>query len=212
MTNSDGNAAPTPTMLDFYRSYGFAVYAWNRAEQSVRNLLATIAAEDIHAQSNPRAVILTAELGSRGIVQALQSFANATMEAEAQDAVIFLVRYFEIVLSYRNYYVHGVTHITSANPNPKDDKELNENPIGLIRHVSSKGKIIYHEDSIDYFDLERFIQWSNLMVRYSNQLSAHIYWPGERAPLPDKPTLPPQLVKRVQPYRSPRHRRPSSQG
>ena len=116
------------------------ITAWNRVEASYRALLIAICGK------TPAAYILTAGLGSRGLGEALRSYAADGMTDPHLSAVKHAVEFYNRVLGFRNYYVHGIQRIAySAHARVA---------VGEVQAVSSKGRFVLHDELISQAEIE----------------------------------------------------------
>jgi hypothetical protein len=174
----------------FLIALGQLVLDWNFAEGWMRYLLATLAGQDDQISQ-----ILTVELGSVGLENALTAFANHILQPEHGDGVLHGVEMYERLRVHRNYYVHGVlVHI--------DYKQF-----GIAMSVSAKGKIKQEVDRVDAVRLEMIAAQCCALGDYLSALRSHILGlkqeNDEPFPLPNKPPLPEKLAKT--PRRPPPH-------
>ena len=138
---------------EYAAKLGAAVVLWNATEGTIRELLRLLARGMKVTEGSVGAWILVTELGSRQLSEALQAFATDVIEEpEGADAVRHVALYFDRILAYRNYYVHGISRLRPTNPAPPDLK-----PVGTIDSRSAKGKLVSYHDEITTDDLDSFM-------------------------------------------------------
>ena len=93
-----------------YAAMGRLVVIYNRAEFEIRGLLTDLAAN--FQQDNRRAHILTAEIGSVGLENAIRAIAGALLPKVEREAIEHALKLSTEVRGYRNYYVHGISEIS----------------------------------------------------------------------------------------------------
>lgn len=158
-------------------------------EGTMRGLLAHFIGSD-SVRESLKSRILTAELGTTGLADALRALAINVLPEDVGKSVSHAVDYFERVRSYRNYYVHGVTDIINSTSGPH----------GFIINFAAKGKLIEHRDIVSVADLAFVTDHSMDLKNYVTIISAHLQWTvelfgGSRPPLPEPPQLPKKLTK-----------------
>jgi len=167
---------------------GAAIIQWNATEQDIRQLLFVLAAE-IDPKRFNQSWLMIIELGSRQLSQALQVYAEQTLEGEEAKGVEHVATWFDQLGGYRNYYVHGIVRIRPVQPRT-----------GLIESRSAKGKLLQFNDEISIEQLEWFIDQARQLRSYVQDLQLCLidtrHYPGVAKPLPDRPPLPGTLLKR----------------
>ena len=108
--------------------------SWNRAETAFRGLLVDLCGKTAGAY------ILAAGLGTRSIKEAVLSFAADAMDAEMTSATKHVIEFFDRVLAYRNYYIHGIHLIAFDNTTQESFSE--------IQAISSKSRFAVHEERV----------------------------------------------------------------
>ena len=139
MELSDTESA-SQAIIAYEHSLAEFITAWNRAEATYRSLLVAICG------GTPAAYILTAGLGSRGLKDALLSYASDGMTDPELSAIKHAVEFYDRVLAFRNYYVHGIQRI-SYNIHARVG-------VGEVQSVSSKGRFTVHEEIISQVEIE----------------------------------------------------------
>ncbi|MCC0048530.1 MAG: hypothetical protein H6882_05130 [Rhodobiaceae bacterium] len=183
------------TVSDFFSLLGFYLTRWNAAEQAMRKLLASLAINDMRPELDIRSIILTTELGNRGISIALESFANEVLPGPEGAFLLKLLKHYKAETTYRNYYVHGISIVFGKDPN-----DPNTDPIGVIDYSTSKGKITYYNDAISPSDIRLAIDNANMIYTWATQLTFNLFFPdGEPTPLPDIPPPRRDVCKRRRP-------------
>ena len=159
---------------------GDMTIAWNVAESTYRQLLNILI-------GTPTALISTAELGARGMDDALTTFANDVLPSPTAQAVHHAVKYMGILRGYRNYYAHGIQlFVQSA-----------QGPIGIIRVASAKGKAISHDERVPLDKIEFVTQHAKILGVYLVNVMVYVGLSQvpKPPPLPEAPALPAKLVK-----------------
>lgn len=173
----------------FLIAFAHMILTWNMTEGTMRGLLAHfIGSESVREVLKGR--ILTAELGTTGLADALRALAINILPEDVGKPVSHAVDYFERVRSYRNYYVHGITNILNSTSGPH----------GFIISFAAKGKLIEHKDLVSVADLAFVTDHSMDLKNYITRIGAHLQWTaelfgGSRPPLPEQPQLPKKLTK-----------------
>ena len=170
-------------------AFGRMVMAWNRAEASLRQLLAGLCGGNT-IEANLKARIVTAELGSAGLTYALNSFAANLLPPEVAERVEHAVKYYDRLRVYRNYYVHGITSVTTAT----------QQALGIIIMMTAKNELVEHQDFIAVDRLQWLEEKSEVLHTFAVAIMRHLFWSGPavgspREPLPDMQSLPDSLVK-----------------
>jgi hypothetical protein len=167
---------------------GRMIVSWNLAEDCLRGLLAALCSGRTR-RDFLRSQIVTLELGTTGLVHALQAFAQDVFrDADASKAVLQAVTYFERLREYRNYYVHGITATVSM---------PSKGPCGVIATGNAKGRITRNRETISVGQMqvsERADELTTFILGIVNYLFPG---KGERS-LPEMPPLPDRLSRRRQ--------------
>ncbi|MES2987039.1 MAG: hypothetical protein V4808_03950 [Pseudomonadota bacterium] len=180
-----------PEFREFILTLGWAVFQWNSFERAVKQLLT-----ELVRSGNPfdmRGEILTAELGSRQLADALRAFGNDIFRGKDEGALVHCAKLFDGVLAYRNTYIHNIHMVVPeklAEPSP--DKY-----IACFTTTSARSNVRDWHATVALADLENFVKWSDGGAIYATGLRfSHLCnFPGPQRPLPDKPPLPPPLTK-----------------
>jgi hypothetical protein len=167
----------TPASDDsFLIALGTLVIDWNFAEGWMGTLLSSL------VEPSDTAKILTAELGSVGLENALTAFANHIVTADQGDAIKHAVKMFARLRGHRNYYIHAVVF------------QAGDPPVGYTHSQSAKGRL---KLSAAVVTKELVLAAASLcrdLGRYVQKITASIHGDGQ-VPLPDKPPLPPEVDK-----------------
>lgn len=139
MVLSDTESA-SQAIIAYEHSLAEFITAWNRAEFTYRSLLVAVCGR------TPAAYILTAGMGVRGLKEALLSYASDGMADADLLAVKHATEFFDRVLAYRNYYIHGIQLISYA--------AYAGVAVGEIHAVSSKGRFALHQELISQSEIE----------------------------------------------------------
>jgi hypothetical protein len=102
----------------------------------------------------PSTYVLTAELGSQGLLQGLRAI-SATQSAEIAAAIKAVCKYYETLRAYRNYYVHGLTAIAYSDGHA----------IGAIAMMEAKEVLRIAEDRITLSEVQALTEQSDLLRR-----------------------------------------------
>ncbi len=173
------------TMGAYKVALGDFIMTWNQAENAMRRLLLTLCGP------SPTTRILTAELGTRGLTDGLNAMAT-TLKGERRIAVETVVKLYNRIREYRNYYAHGIS-IIACHP----DTNI---AMGVAHMAMAKGKLAVAQDIITIQQLEATTGWANsLQDAVGNILDTIDPQEGSRAhpPLPSPETLllPDRLTK-----------------
>lgn len=181
--------AITPDNQTFLISLGRAVMGWNTLEGSLRVLLDVLTEEDGGA-GRATVLALSAETSIAGLELAVEALAKAVLDKDRMADVKFVVDYLALVRGYRNYYVHGVNHLSTHQGSTTSP----------VLRWSAKRGIKYNIDQVTAEDLEQLANWSALGSAY---IMAMIDWwypvklNGQAPPRPERPPLPPELKKKT---------------
>ena len=179
-----------PWAPEFLTALGHMIITWNEAESALRRLLAGLCGRG-SVPALLKAQIVTAELGSVGLSNALRTFADIILPSKPAEAINHAVEYYETVRAYRNYYTHGT-----------DILPVSDGPRGFIRITTAKGSLTEEKDFVSLDDLKFVSGHAHCLHCYVQAISNHLFseewrffskeW---RFPLPDKPLLPDKLRK-----------------
>jgi hypothetical protein len=131
--------------------------------------------------------ILTVELGSVGLEHALNSFAENLLDGEMAKAVRHVVSLFERLRGYRNYYGHGITFVL----------EKSDGPVGPVRSISAKGKLIESRDMITIDQLNWLQQQCIKLYIFTTKVAIALHPDEDEKGLPPLPSLPQRLEKKA---------------
>jgi hypothetical protein len=167
---------------EFEGALGAAIIAWNQAEMVIRGLLVTLSGDGMVSY------ILTAELGSQGIIDALNAIAPMKGK-ELRVAIVTVSAYYERLRAYRNYYVHGLMASGS------DGKEAS----GLIYTSSAKGKFGIAQDIVPIDQVKWLRERCLDLMKGGAAITSRLRLPELPAEPPILPT--PQTLVRPPPLR-----------
>jgi hypothetical protein len=173
-----------PWEPEFLAAFGHMIITWNVAESSLIRLLAGLCGTG-SVSTILKAQIVTAELGSIGLSNALRTFADIILPPKLTEAVNHAVEYYERLRTYRNYYTHGITHILPVSDGPR----------GFIRIITAKGSLTEEKDFVSFNDLKFVSGHASCLHSYVETISNHLFSVEWRFSLPDKPLLPNKLRK-----------------
>ena len=97
---------PAVGQVSYYAALGAAVVAWNRVENSLRQMLITLCG------AGPEIWILTAELSAIPLVRALNSGATDVACPRLRPFIEHCTEWFDRLREYRNYYIHSITDVS----------------------------------------------------------------------------------------------------
>jgi len=158
---------------------GESLIAWNQAEMVLRGLLTRLCGEGLVS------LILTAELGSQGMVDALRSI-SPLHSKEFNVAINTIAKYYETLRAYRNYYFHGLIAVSSGIEIQKAS--------GLLNVASSKGKLGVATQNIPLSEIDTLrSRCETLMGATGDLIDLMFPQEGSRVnpPLPTPESLPP---------------------
>ncbi len=173
-----------PYEFEFLAAFGRMIITWNLAESALRRLLTGLCGAKSIADTL-KAKIVTAELSSVGLSQALQTFADIILPPNHAEAINHAVKYYELIRAYRNYYAHGIAGIIP----------FTEGPRGFIRITTAKGTLTENKDFVSLDDLKLMIGHAYRLNFYVEAISNHLFDDKGLFSLPDKPPLPDNLQK-----------------
>ena len=180
---------------------GRLVFNWNSIENTTRELLNNF------VSGGPKVEILTQHMGSQSQIEALKLIARSKSEEE-KKAIHHAANLYEILRSYRNFFVHGFNTIVTENITLDFGSEANPVIIPTNR-VAAKmtdrvAKREYREDTLT-LTYENLQVYSNVMrgsVHYFNLLFCYFkYIDSEREEhkkyklIPIEFPIPPKLEK-----------------
>lgn len=174
---------PQEPAADMFAALGELVIEWNLTESWLRNLLFQFAGEW------PASEILTTELGTTGVIQALQAFAADFLSVEYRDGIKHATKYFEILREYRNHYVHGMIYVN-------EDARWQ----GFVDSTSSKGRLVESAHVVHSPQIKAITAHCLTLTHYLQDLVSLHHGPRQEPraslkPWPDKPPLPDRLEK-----------------
>ena len=85
----------------------------------------------------------------------------------------YLITYFDRLLAYRNYYVHGIRMIIA---------DANGEPAGVIEMVSAKGSLKVHRQNVTKAEIAQATQWALKLDEAMLRLVAHFQGDHKRPP------------------------------
>ena len=124
---------PPAGQVSYYASLGALTVAWNKAENSLRQILITLCGE------SPQIWILTAELSAIPLERALQSGATDIASPRLRPFIEHCIEWFDRLREYRNYYIHSIT-----------DVELHYSGefVGMSWQTTAKRRLVIHQEFI----------------------------------------------------------------
>lgn len=176
-----------------YIAMGQLVVIYNAAEERIRTLLTNLVA-DFDNIMNIQARIMVSELGAVGLENALNAIAGDLLPKTQREAVQHLVKLYERVRGYRNFYVHGIIQVggpTLETPTVR----------GHVVTYSAKGALTEHMTMIGLDDIHEAVDQAQVLGNYARDVTQYLRDDAKPvpafspAPLPDKPPLPPRLEK-----------------
>lgn len=144
------------------------------------------------------------ELGSVGIVQAVNCYANELPKenADLADALFHATAVLERARPYRNYYVHGISNLSSVGW-PFSDEAFDEDrgfteyvvpgPFGIVWLMSGKHRTKWVHDFIKAEPLDEFARYLNTFYEYLTLLHSSVCHYFRRAPYRETAPIPPPL-------------------
>lgn len=197
---------------------GLVVIGWNACEGALKDILITLTLRNV-PEHRMLVTPVIAELGTLGVVQALQCIAEEfpDEDSELRDELRYLVKVSETLKAFRNYYVHGVRSVTEKGifvdevPLERMSDPFSEivvqGPFAQIFQQTAKGSPKVHYDFIKTEQLAMLCNQQGELKEYATKLEASIklYLRGlewrKLSPLPPRPPMPDRLVKREVPHR-----------
>jgi hypothetical protein len=181
-----------------FAAVGELIYEWNNLEHVTRNLILRLVGRTAAAQ------ILTANLGSVPLCEALRTIGNELTKQPVQDRIINAVQYIERLREYRNFYIHGFMFIAFQFENEQDMLNANfgaAKPIGVLDSFSAKSR--YSRSELDFAieDVQTVVSWCKSGRRYVGNIMGFVrdskVPPPARPPqsLPEMLPLPDKLKK-----------------
>jgi hypothetical protein len=174
---------------DYLATFGRLAQEWNLAESNLRGLLMRLASEDMKAFTL-NAGILTAEMGSVAMENALRAFAASTIKGQVGEALEHAAKFYERLRAYRNYYVHSIVYVTA---------HADTGTVGGVHTFEAKGKLVERLEFISKHDLELATVQAIVLRDYVRGINLWLMaqtteFLGELE-LPPKPPLPSRLRK-----------------
>jgi hypothetical protein len=205
---SDDSPSQEPndeTRRSYLCALGSLIVNWNQAENSLRRILIDLCG------ASPAIWLLTAELGSVSLENALKSASFDIGPARLSPYIDHCIEWFSRLREYRNYYVHSINDIGLNSA---------EKVVGVYLQVSAKKRITVHSEFIGLDRINKFnsdvIEFLNFVSDVQFHVSAHplTEFPDGRPfpPLPEMPLLPDRLQKPRQYLTADPLRPPSSPG
>jgi hypothetical protein len=173
-----------PYEAEFLAAFGHMIISWNEAESALRRLLAGLCGAKSVADIL-KAKIVTIELGPIGLGNALQTFADIILPPTPAEAVKHAIKYYQRVLAYRNYYVHGITSVIPASDGPR----------GLILITTAKGTLTENRDIVSLNHIKSVTGHANQLHSYVEAVISHLLSDEGLCSLPHKPPLPDKIQK-----------------
>ena len=194
---SPGPTAPTYEEMYgavFFEELGRMVVRWNRADEAVRGVLATICAP------SPRddglvSTILTANLSPSALQGALLTYAASHEHEHLSPRLRKASEYHEVLAQHRNEYVHGVKGIKDY-PGFGPSGHSRE-ASGAVMHVRVRGKkqVMQTDDRVPSEHVEECGRWAMVLEQYAKNLQKAVraHLTQDVPQWPEMPTCPPRL-------------------
>lgn len=196
---------------DIPLAIGMIAINWNRCQTFLFEILDELGSGGDWRRKH-LVEILSVELSSVGIAQALNCYANELPNEvdDLADALRHTARFLERARAYRNYYIHGVDAVTRYGflPTHEDfDNDVSivdvmrEGPFAKIWTKSAKHKVKMTFSFVEPDALSDFANELGGFAEYLTALKVSVthYFRGmtfrESAPLPPPPPLPDVLEK-----------------
>ncbi|MEH6697229.1 MAG: hypothetical protein V7672_00875 [Brevundimonas sp.] len=168
-------------------AYGRAMMAWNTLDGTLHTLLEIIIDEDGPA-GRATVLALTADAGGMDLEKAISSLAKAVLTGERLADVLALVSFVAAIRPYRNYYAHGLNHMSR-------ERGVLTAP---VLTWTAKGGIKHQIDRVTADDLDQMAIWCATAASFTMALPSWWYplkSPGYEPTRPVLPPKPPQLEK-----------------
>jgi hypothetical protein len=167
---------------------GDLIVRWNTCEGSLRHLLAHVSGGGVSYD------ILAAHMTPTALLNAIRTFGNDVVEAPFDEHIEHAAEFFDRLRMYRNYYVHGIHHITA---------DAKGDAVGLANELSARGRLVLHPKEIRIGELIDLMAKMAVFHTYLYHLIHLFQWTKDKTfrtfeefqVPPEKPTLPPKLQK-----------------
>jgi hypothetical protein len=171
--------------VSFYAALGRMTVEWNLMESNVRGLLGELCGNEGIERLVPM-YILTVELGSLGLINALDAVANELLPADQAVAVKHATKYFDTLRVYRNYYTHDLNLVQA----------FADGTIGMIGSIDAKAKLVFRQEKITEDRLVFVAKHAHILCYYIRGIISYRLWMRhpEREQLlrpPELPRMPP---------------------
>ncbi|MEQ9448485.1 MAG: hypothetical protein RLN70_06180 [Rhodospirillaceae bacterium] len=166
---------------------GRLTFHWNNAETAVASLVQFL------VQNSEKVRILTTHMSNMALTDALKTLAEACLEGDEKEHVLFVDKIFNRYREYRNFYIHGfkLVGVTARGV-----------PTARLVSTSARSKFVAHNLDFKESDILAIVAGCAEMTEYLRKLSHYgaYKWHPERSTalpptLPEKPPLPDRLTK-----------------
>jgi hypothetical protein len=191
----------------FATSFTWAVIRWNLVEIVVQDVLVALLGKSTAATAT------VIEMGSTSLANAVKSAAEDIEDKAVQKNIYHLLEGIERLRAYRNYYIHSIMIMM-----PKD---LGGKIVcGRLMSSQAKGKLKYSEGWVSQSDLDVFIERCGQFINFGRFVITDLTGEDDSLfseilelskPSPEKPPLPPKLLKNLRSLLQPVHLPPTSQ-
>lgn len=199
--------ANTPESQAILIAFGRSMMAWNTLEGVLRVMLEAVIDMDGPA-GRATILALSADAGGMDLERALSSLADAVLDGERREDVLNLVRYVGAIRPYRNYYAHGLNHVSRHG----------DKVVAPVLTWTAKGGIKHQVDQITIQQLDQLSTWCARAADFSMGLLDWWYpvtIPGHTPTRPFLGERPKQLEKLTRPldsYAIYNRKRPTKKG
>lgn len=179
---------------DLVTAFGRALMAWNTTEGVLRVLLETIVQHEAPA-GRATFLALSSDLGGMDLERVVWSLADAVLPSERKAQVVEVVNYIAAIRPYRNYYAHGLNHISV----------MGDEAVAPVLTWTAKRGIKHQTDQVTKGQLDELAGWCAIAANHI--MALHDWWYPMKLPgyEPKEPVLPPapaQLAKLTRPLRT----------
>lgn len=178
----------TPDNQAFLAALGRAILGWNTLEGVFRQLLEVLTDLD-GGCGRATFIALSAETSIYGIEQAATALSKIVLSGDRFKDAEFAIEQVTRIRDYRNFYVHGVSHLT----------RLGDQVVAPTLTWSAKrGKIKHNTEQVKTNDLDDLARWSSEQASFIKALID--YWfpveiNGSVPPRPERPAKVPACQK-----------------
>jgi hypothetical protein len=137
---------------------GLVVMTWNGCEEGLRQIIRSVATRG-RMENTALVEVLSTELGTLGLTQAVRCYANEFPDSDQDLAEAFrhVAALCERLKAYRNHYVHGITGVSKYGfdlsdemfeRNPPMHEAMTIGPFATLYEKSAKGRSKFVMDHI----------------------------------------------------------------